>query len=53
MFLNIFCTCKRQTRTDICDDVVLAFLVFNLEVVFGKAKDPAYDPGGRDRSRRR
>ncbi len=38
---------ERQAREDICNVVVLASLVFDLEVVFRKAKDTAFDPGGR------
>ena len=46
-FLNVFRAGEGQARVDICDDVVLASLVFDLEVVFREAKDPAFDPGSR------
>ena len=38
---------RRQAREDICDDVVLVSLVFDLEVVFRETKDPAFNPGNR------
>ena len=43
----MFCAGERQAREDICDVVVLASLIFDLEVVFREAKDPAFDPGSR------
>ena len=39
--------CRVGEREDICDDIVLASLVFDLEVIFREAKNPAFDPGGR------
>ena len=46
-FLGVHRAGKRQVKENIFDDVVLASLIFDLEVVFRKAKDPAFDPGGR------
>ena len=46
-FLNVFRAGEKQAKEDICDDVVLASLVFDLEGVFREAKDPAFDPGSR------
>ena len=46
-FIKVYCTGERQARENICDYVILASLVFDLEVIFRKAKDPAFNPGGR------
>ena len=43
-FLDVFRAGERQAREDICDSISL---VFDLVVVFQKAKDPAFDPGSR------
>ena len=46
-FLNVCRAGEGQARVDICDDVVLASLVFDLEVVFRDATNLAFDPGYR------
>ena len=34
-------------REYICNDVILVSFVLDFEGIFGEAKDPAFDPGGR------
>ena len=35
--------CKRESRQDICNHVVLPLLIFDLEAVLGEPEDPAFD----------
>ena len=45
--LDVLRVGEGQAREDVCEDIVLASLEFDLEVILREAKDPAIDPGGR------